>query len=171
MDGRARREGAIGQLALLHALLDQGLAVVLVVDREVVRQPDVRAALPQDAHAGRVEGGDDRRAQADRQQQILHPARHLGRGLVGEGDGQQIARRELALAEQPRDPVGDDAGLAAAGAGQDQQRAIAGRHGFALRGVQIIEEALQRRGHHAIVPERDKLRASRQIARHRPNRH
>ena len=61
--------------------------------------------------------------------------------------------------DEVRDPMRDHARLAAARAGEDQEGAVAGRHGFALRGVQILEEALQRRGHHAIVPERDRLRA------------
>src|SRR2546422_7183828 len=40
----------------LHAFLHEREAVVLVVDREVRRQPDVLAVLAEDAHARRVEG-------------------------------------------------------------------------------------------------------------------
>ena len=56
--------------------------------------------------------------------------------------------------------MGDDPRLAAAGARQHEQGAIAGRHGFTLRGVQIVEEMLQVGGHDAIVPDEDKVRAS-----------
>ena len=140
--GRAGREGAVGQLAVLHALLDQRQTVVLVVDREVRGQAEMRAVLPQDPDAGRMEGRDERGTQADRAQQLFHAAGHLAGGLVGEGHGQEIARRQPAL-EQPRDAIRDDPGLAAAGAREHQQRAIAGRHGFTLSGVQIVEEALQ----------------------------
>src|SRR5262249_40375735 len=45
LSDRARRRGALGQLELLHALLDEALAVVLVVNDEVRRQPDVTPVL------------------------------------------------------------------------------------------------------------------------------
>ena len=69
--------------------------------------------------------------------------------------GEEVARVRARAAEQPGDAIGDDPRLAAAGAGQDEQRPVAGDDGLALGGVQIVEETLQRRGHHAIVPERD----------------
>src|SRR4029079_17623191 len=43
-------------------------------------------------------------------------------------------------ADQVGDPAGDDAGLAGAGAGQDQQRSGDLQDRFALLGVQVIEE-------------------------------
>jgi hypothetical protein len=46
----------------------------------------------------------------------------------------------VAVADQVRDAVGDDAGLARAGAGEDQQRAVHLQHGLTLLGVQLIEE-------------------------------
>jgi len=38
------------------------------------------------------------------------------------------------------DAVGNDAGLAAAGAGEDQHRALGGFDGFALLRVQLVEK-------------------------------
>ena len=52
----------------------------------------------------------------------------LGAGLVG--------------AQQVRDPVREHAGLARAGAGQDQQRALAVGDGVALGRVQAFEEVV-----------------------------
>ena len=161
--GGARRERAVGQLTLLQAVLHERQAIVLVVDREVRRQAQVRAVLAQDPHAPRMERGDQRRLEPDRRQQAVDPSRHLAGGLVGERHGEQVARREIAATEQPGDPVGDHARLAAAGAGQHEQRTVAGRHGFALGGIQIVEETLHRCCHHAIVPDRVKLRAAGQI--------
>ena len=110
------------------------------------------AVLAQDPHARRVEGGDERRLEPDRQEERLDPAGHLTRRLVGEGDGQQVARRDTALAGEPGDPVGDDARLAAPGAGQDEERPVTGGDGLALRRVQIVEEALELGWHRSIVP-------------------
>ena len=50
------------------------------------------------------------------------PLAHLGRGLVGEGDGQDLAGVDVAGGQQVGDPVGQHAGLARARAGDDEQR-------------------------------------------------
>ncbi len=55
------------------------------------------------------------------------------------------------LAGEPGDPVRDHARLAAAGAGQDEQRSITRSDGLALWGVQILEEVLQLGRHRLIV--------------------
>jgi len=61
-------------------------------------------------------------------------------GLVGEGEGDDLPRLD-ALAEQVSDAIRDDAGLAAAGAGENEERAIDVRDGGSLgsgeRGEQI----------------------------------
>ena len=149
---RAGRGGAIGEVHLLHALLDQALAVVLVVDHEMRRQPDVPPVLAEDPDARRVERRDERRLQPDRQQQRFDPAGHLAGGLVGERDGEQVPRRDALLAREPGDPVRDDARLAASGAGEDEERPVAGGDGLALRGIQIVEEARELGRHRSIVP-------------------
>ena len=145
--GRAGRERALGQLALLHALLDEGGAVVLVVDREVARHADGLAVGAQDAHARRVERRDERGPDAGRRQQRVHAAGHLAGGLVGEGHREDVARVHAAHGEQVGDAVRDDAGLAAAGARQHEQRPVAGEDGVALRRIQIVEEVVQPGGH------------------------
>ena len=50
----------------------------------------------------------------------------------------------LAGPEQVGDPVGEHAGLARAGAGEDQQRALAVGDGVPLRRVQALEEVFDR---------------------------
>ena len=52
------------------------------------------------------------------------PLAQLGRGLVRERHREDPPRRHALDADQVRDPVGQHAGLARAGAGQDQQRAV-----------------------------------------------
>ncbi len=70
----------------------------------------------------------------------MHPLPHFAGGLVGEGDGQDRRCRHFVGGDQVRDAVRDDAGLAAAGAGQDQQRPVDMGYGFALLGIQPLEE-------------------------------
>ena len=76
-------------------------------------------------------------------EQLVHALGHFAGGLVGEGDGQDGVGRDAFLADQPGDAAGDDAGLARAGAGQDEQRALGGLDGGALFGIQIGEQRLQ----------------------------
>ena len=61
---------------------------------------------------------------------------HLPRRLVGEGDGQDLVGEGAPGQQDMGEAGGQHAGLAGAGAGQDQQRAIDGLDGGALFGVQ-----------------------------------
>ena len=72
--------------------------------------------------------------------QRLDALTHLLGGLVGEGDSQYLVRRGVAVADEIRDAVGDDACLAGAGARENQQRPIEMERGFALFRVQLVEE-------------------------------
>ena len=77
------------------------------------------------------------------------PLAQLGGGPVGEGDREDPPRRDVLDADQVGDPVGEDAGLARAGAGEDQQRAVGGRDGAGLLGVERPDDlgfALLERG-------------------------
>ena len=68
-------------------------------------------------------------------QQRLRALAHLARGLVGERDRDDVRGIDAALDEM-RDLGGDHAGLAAAGAGEHEQRTVAVAHGLALRSVE-----------------------------------
>ena len=65
---------------------------------------------------------------------------HLARGLVGEGNGEDAPRADVLLADEVGDAVGDDARLAGAGPGEDQQRPVGLLDGFALAGVKGFED-------------------------------
>jgi hypothetical protein len=109
-----------------------------------------------------VEGRDPR---ARARQQLLDPFRQLARRLVGEGDREDPVRRDAACDERRHAPR-DDARLARAGAGDDQERAAAVQHGGALRFVQVVEE--RRRDVQAVPHKRSAPRRSRVRALHRP---
>ena len=95
-------------------------AVGLVVDREVAVEAEAVGVLAQQAGAEAVEGADP---DAAARHQRLDALPHLAGGLVGEGDGEDVVGPD-ALVQQVGDAAGDDARLAAAGPGQDQQRAF-----------------------------------------------
>ena len=64
---------------------------------------------------------------------------HLARRLVGEGDGEDLPGPGLAGGEDMGEPGGQHPGLAGAGAGQHQQRAVDRLdHGGALLGVEAL---------------------------------
>ena len=150
--GDAAQNGARGELLgveahAAHDLLDDGLLVVFVVDGEGAGQAlvadleglDVAA---QEAHAERVEGGDERLGQRGVAEQPVDALGHLAGGLVGEGDGEDGVGGDAFFADEPGDAAGDDAGFARAGAGEDEQGAFGGLDGGALFGIQIVDERL-----------------------------
>ena len=64
---------------------------------------------------------------------------HLGRGLVGKRDGQDLPGLNAQVAKHMCDAEGQDAGLARAGAGKDQQRALGGQDRLTLGGIKAID--------------------------------
>ena len=71
-------------------------------------------------------------------EQRLDPRAHFLGGLVRERDGQHFMRLCVAVADQVGDAAGDDARLAGAGAGEDQQRSVEVQDRFALLRVQGV---------------------------------
>ena len=120
-------------------LLDDGDLVRRVVDDEVAREPDLRRLAPQQPGAESV-----KRRQPDAlpvlANQRLDALAHLARGLVREGHRQHLVGPGMAVADEIGDAIRDDARLPRPGAGEDEQRPIAMKHGFALFGVQLGEE-------------------------------
>ncbi len=96
----------------------------------------------QNAHAERVECGDQRLGERRVAEQALDALGHLAGGLVGEGDGEDGVGSDALFLDEPGDAAGDDAGLAGAGSGEDQQRALGGFDGGALFGIQFVDERL-----------------------------
>ena len=131
-----RRHPALGVDPFgLHHLLQQAKLVVGVQDGEVGRQPDMLRVAAQHAGAQGVEGAEPE-ALGRFAEDGGDAFAHLARGLVGEGDGQDLVG-EGALGQQDvREAGGQDAGLAGAGTGQHQQRAIDGFDRRALFGVE-----------------------------------
>ncbi len=96
----------------------------------------------QNAHAERMKRRNERLGKRRMAENPVDALRHLAGGLVGEGDGENGVGRDALFLNEPGDSAGDDAGLARAGAGKDEQRALGGFNSSALFGIQIGEERL-----------------------------
>ena len=129
--------GVDAQLA--HDEGDEASGVGGVVDGEGGAQAGGLVLTPQDAHAGGVEGGDPH-ALAGGAHQGGDAFTHLGGGLVGEGDGQDLAGAGAAGGDEVGDAVGEDPGLARSGPGDDEQRRAGVGDGGLLGGVEAGEQ-------------------------------
>ena len=105
-------------------LLEQPDLVVDVENGEVGFQPDHLGVAAQDLHADRMERAEPRHALDHTADDVADAGFHLARRLVGEGDGQNLAGPGAAGGEDMGDAHGEHAGLAGAGAGQHQHRAV-----------------------------------------------
>ena len=115
-----------GHVLVAQDLLHQLLLVVGVVDDEAAVDPDRLAVAAQDPGAERVERAGLHVA-AGVADEADDPLPQLGRGPVGEGHRQDLPRPDALDADEVGDAVGEDTRLAAAGAGEDQQRALGRR--------------------------------------------
>jgi hypothetical protein len=143
--GLLGREALLVDIELLHQPLDGRELVLRVEDLEGGRQPGQFPMRAQEAVAQAVEGADPHAAHVDRQHGG-EPGHHLLGRLVGEGDGQDAAGRDLAGLQQPGDAGGQHPGLAGAGAGEDQGVAGGQRDGGELLGVEVLQQRGSRRG-------------------------
>ena len=91
-----------------------------------------------------MEGADGERAGAAADQQVQALA-HLAGGTIGEGHRHDAGRVHVLVLDQVGDAVDDDAGLARARAGQDEERPGDGLDRFALAFVEAVEQV--HRGH------------------------
>ena len=92
----------------------------------------------QDAGGDGVEGAEPE-AGGGAADQALHATDHLARRLVGEGDREHLPRPGPAGGEDVGEARGEHAGLAGAGAGQHQERAVQRFRRLALLRVQAVE--------------------------------
>ncbi len=117
----------------------QALGVGGVVDREGRGEAEPLALAAQDADAGAVERHHPHRVRA-RADELFDALLHLARGLVGERDREDLTWVDAPLGQQMGDAVGEHAGLAGAGAGDDEQGGAGVHDGRALVLVQPVEQ-------------------------------
>ncbi len=105
-------------------------------DGRWIRPVDARPEMSELAERGGMEGGRRDARLAERRES----SPHLARRLVGERDDQHVAGPDDPARQRVGHPARDDAGLAAAGTGQDAQRSRGDRDGFALGWVEVGQE-------------------------------
>lgn len=71
-------------------------------------------------------------------EEIDHALFHLAGGLIGECHGEDLAGRGLAGCDQMSDSEGDDAGLAGASPGDDEDGAVELFYRLALARVEVL---------------------------------
>ena len=142
-DGRfaGKRPVALAQAEPVLALAQDVLAVGGVEAGESRGKTGGLAVAAQRGKGEGVEGaaGHARDALGSKGQKQPGPGEHLLGGLAGEGQKQDGGRLH-ALEHQMGQTVDDGAGLAAAGAGDDQDRPFGGADGLKLGGVQFAGE-------------------------------
>ena len=119
--------------------LRQSLGVGRVVNGEGRLHPELAGLGAKYPHAHGVERRYPHRAGpvAD---QIADPFLHLPGGLVGEGDGQDLAGLGATGGEQVGDPAGQHPGLTGTCTGHHQQRSTAMLHCRSLRRVEPLQQ-------------------------------
>ena len=133
------------QTQFLDASFHQPRLIVGVINGEIAAVTQVVNVPPQHADTKRMERG-HMRAAAEivpaRAQQLGYALLHLCGGLVGEGHGQDALRRNPFNLNEMGNPIGDDAGLAAACPGQNKQRPLGLFHRGALLFIELVEQIL-----------------------------
>ena len=106
-------------------------------------EPRLQRLVVQDARADAVDRGDGQLLEAAVEPGLEALAQAVGGGLGARQDEDRLGR-EAALAHEPAEALAEDAGLAGAGAAEDQQRAAPVRDG--------LELAVGQRHHRRIGP-------------------
>ena len=97
--------------------------------------------------ADRMEGAEPRHALGSAfADQLRDAVLHLARRLVGEGDGEDLAREGAAARQDVGDPRRQHPRLAGAGAGQHQQRALERLDRLPLLGIELFQPRRRARG-------------------------
>ncbi len=132
----ARRHAPVVEPALLQEALDHGLLVRLVVDHEALPEPHLVVVSAQEPRTHGMEGTRPHVPGHVRAHELLESSLELAGGLVGERDREDAIGRDPVLRQQVGDAVGDHPCLAAARAGEDQERPIDVGRSVGLRRVE-----------------------------------
>ena len=104
-------------------ILHQVPGIIRIVDVKVSLVSKPVYVLPQDPHAGRMEGRHMDRFRAESHHPV-HSAAHLLGSFVGKCDRADVPRRHTFLPDQPCDPVCENSRLSRSRACKDQKRSV-----------------------------------------------
>ncbi len=152
----ARWPALVVDVLRLQNLLQQADLIVRIDDRERGLEADKLGMAAQNLGRDRVERAEPGHAFGDDAGEDADPLLHLPRRLVGEGDGEDLARVGAAGRENMGDPRRQNPRLAGAGPGEHEKRAIDRLDRRALLWIEPVEIAQRRR---PTRPRRDAARA------------
>ena len=135
----ARGPALLIEVRGLDQLLEDPQLVVGVEDGEVGVEADKLRVASKHARGDRVKGAEPGHPFERSAGQCGDSLAHLARRLVGEGDGEDLARPCPAGGNEMREPGRQRRRLAGAGAGKHQDWAFGGQNSLALRRVQALQ--------------------------------
>src|SRR5213594_1963562 len=131
---------ALVNLQILRYCFHHLKLVGFVVNRKVsciVQRFDFAA---EQANAERMKCRNQRITRTRRTKKIANAKLHLIGGFIGECNCEDLLRPDVAIFNQVRHAIGDDPGLAAACAGENEDRALATFHGVELFGIEKLRK-------------------------------
>jgi len=137
----ARGESFVADVETRHREFHGSELVVVVEDREVVRQACGRGFTAKQARTERMERGKPWPVGRDAgaKKEVLNTRLHFLGGFVSEGDGEHIFRGD-AFRNEIRHAKGDGAGFAGTGAGKNEEWSIGCFRCESLFRIQLFEE-------------------------------
>ena len=111
-------------------------------DPDVRGQAQLERVFADQPVAERVERP-DRGVRVAVRDELVDPDLHLGRGLLGERQGENLGRPRPTARDQPGDPPRDHLGLPGSGPGHDEERAVAMRDRFELFRIESAEQRVE----------------------------
>ncbi len=127
-----------GEAPFLVDDLEHLVDVRVVQHQEALGIPHGADILLQDRDAKAVEGADVPRVVVAGE--VVDALAHLGGGLVGEGDAQNVGGQDAQLVHQVRESVGQGSRLPGPRPGDDPHRPLGRRHRLPLRPVQPLQK-------------------------------
>ena len=141
----ARGPALLVKVCRLDQLFEDAQLIVGVEDREVGLEADQLGMAAKHPRRDRMEGAEPRHALERAARKRANAFAHLARRLVGEGDGEDLARPRLAAGDEVGKASGQRRGFSGARTGEDEHRSFGRQHRLALRRVQALQVSGLRR--------------------------
>jgi hypothetical protein len=138
---RPRRPPLLVDVGGGNELLQEPKLIVGVEDGEVGLETGQLRVAPKHLGADGVEGAEPGHPLHRIADDPADPLLHLARGLVGEGDGEDLGRPGAAGGDEVREPGGERRGSCPSRAGEHQHRPFGRQHRLALRLVEAAQIA------------------------------
>lgn len=109
--------------------------VLLIVDEKIAVDIDGGSIEAEEFNTEAMEGAGEFRGVVG---EGMNAAFHFIGGLIGESEEKNLVGRDVLLGDKPGGAVGENAGFAGTGAGENKKRSGGVGNGFNLIGVEVI---------------------------------